>query len=66
MSTLDTKLDIKSSHLILPEGITHIDLWAYSQSSIVSAYLPDSLRTIGMCAFKDCKNLKEVSMPPNA
>lgn len=51
--------------LVLPEGMTHIDLWAYSKSRIVSAWLPNSLRTVGMCAFKDCSLLETVSMSPN-
>jgi hypothetical protein len=53
-------------NLALPEGVIHIDHWAYTRSSIVSLYLPDSLRTIGMCSFKDCPNLTEVSMSPNS
>jgi hypothetical protein len=51
--------------LTLPEGLTHIDLWAFSGSEIKSVLLPSSLRTIGMCAFKGCVNLREVSMSPN-
>lgn len=52
--------------LVLPEGLTHIDHWAYSKSLIRTAWLPSSLRTIGMCAFKDCKQLREVSLSPNS
>lgn len=51
--------------LRLPEGTTHVDIWAYSGSNIESVYLPNSLRTMGMSAFKDCKHLKEVSLTPN-
>ena len=51
--------------LHFPEGITHIDIWAYSGSKIESAVLPNSLRTMGMSAFKDCKFLKEISLTPN-
>ena len=51
--------------LVLPEGVTHIDLWAFSKSRIRTARLPSSLRTVGMCAFRDCKLLTEVSMSPN-
>lgn len=52
--------------LILPEGDTHIDHWAYSKSLIRTVWLPGSLRTIGMCAFRDCKRLREVSLSPNS
>jgi hypothetical protein len=51
--------------LILPEGSTHIDGWYYSRSRISSAYLPSSLRTIGVSAFQGCSRLKSVSMSPN-
>lgn len=51
--------------LALPEGATHIDTWAYSKSRIRAARLPSSLRTVGMNAFRDCKELTEVSMSPN-
>ncbi len=51
--------------LVLPEGLTHIDVWYYSKSRITSAWLPNSLRTIGMSAFQDCAFLTEVSMSPN-
>lgn len=53
------------SALLLPEGITHIDVWYYSKSRITRAFLPNSLRTIGMSAFQGCSLLKEVSMSPN-
>lgn len=52
--------------LVLPEGMTHIEHWGFSKSLIQSARLPSSLRTIGMCAFKGCTRLKEVSMSPNS
>lgn len=51
--------------LRLPEGITHLDIWSYAGSNIKRVWLPNSLRTIGMCSFKDCKQLQEVSMTPN-
>lgn len=54
------------TELSLPEGVTHIDHWAYASSIIESLYLPNSLRTVGMCAFKDCRRLKTVSLSPNS
>ena len=53
------------TELSLPEGVTHIDHWAYCSSIIEALYLPNSLRTLGMCAFKDCRQLKTISMSPN-
>ena len=46
--------------LALPEGVTHIDHWAYHSSLIENLVLPNSLRTLGMCAFKDCRSLKRM------
>lgn len=56
---------IPPKELRLPEGVTHIDIWAYAGSKVESVYLPNSLRTIGMSAFKNCTALKEVSLTPN-
>ena len=58
------KLD-NFAELVLPEGVTHIDHWAYSNSVIKKLVLPNSLRTLGMCAFKDCRELETVSLSPN-
>ncbi|MBQ7991600.1 MAG: leucine-rich repeat domain-containing protein [Solobacterium sp.] len=55
-----------SGSLTLPEGITHIDNWGFSGSLISTAWLPNSLRTVGMSAFKNCKYLTKVSMSPNS
>ena len=54
------------TELSLPEGVTHIDHWAYADSTIETLTLPNSLRTVGMCAFKDCRKLKKVSLSPNS
>ena len=54
-----------SSDLVLPEGVTNVDIWEFSKASIKTLYLPNSIRTIGMCAFKDCTALEKVSMSPN-
>ena len=51
--------------LVFPEGHTHIDLYAFARSRIRRARLPGSLRTMGMCAFRDCKQLEEVSLSAN-
>lgn len=62
------KKSLKDPNIItlsLPEGITNIDLWAYSNTNIQKVYLPNSLRTIGACAFKNCKQLVEVSISAN-
>lgn len=57
---VSVKLD-HFTELSLPEGVTHIDHWAYAGSIIESLYLPNSLRTLGMCAFKDCRGTGALS-----
>lgn len=54
-----------SLDLMIPEGVINIDMWEYSRSGIRTLSLPDSLRTVGMCAFKDCVKLEKVTMSPN-
>lgn len=51
--------------LDLPEGVVNIDFWEYARSGIHSLVLPNSLRTVGVSAFMDCKDLKTVVMSPN-
>lgn len=51
--------------LDLPEGVVNIDLWEYARSDIQTLVLPNSLRTVGVSAFMDCKDLRTVVMSPN-
>lgn len=55
----------ETENLVIPEGVTNIDLWEYSRCEFHTLSLPNSLRTVGMCAFKDCRKLKKVTMSPN-
>ncbi len=60
----------KVSHLIIPETynglvVDKIGEDAFFESTIISAYLPDSIKTIGKRAFSMCMNLKEVRMSNN-
>ena len=47
----------------VPDGVTHIDEWAFEGSGITSIILPDGVQTIGTLAFGNCRNLKTVTMP---
>ena len=54
-----------TEHVVLPEGMTHVEHWAFAGSAIRTAQLPNSLRTMGMCAFQNCRQLRSVSLSPN-
>ena len=54
--------------VIIPDRIdglpvTEISPYAFSESQITSIKLPDSLETIGECAFMFCENLKNIEIP---
>lgn len=52
--------------MILPEGVTQIDKWAfYGCTQMVAAMLPSSLTSIGEEAFTNCTKLVFVSIPGN-
>lgn len=51
-------------NVILPEGLTNLGEWAFSQcEKLTSVVLPKSLTAIGECAFNNCSSLTKVEMP---
>ncbi len=51
-------------HIIIPEGITRIDGYAFdSNKSIQSVQIPNSVTWIDGCAFLQCSNLVDVKLP---
>ncbi len=53
-----------SETILIPNYITHIDDWAFSEcKNLNSIELPDNLTTIGDYAFYKCKNLTEIKLP---
>lgn len=65
-----------SNVLRIPEGYTHIDNWAFFDylartprmkniKELVEVIFPDSVRFIDGEAFKEVKNLREISLPKN-
>ncbi len=54
-------IDEQGKHLVIPEGITHIDYEAFSGAQIETLVLPSSLRTIGDWAFQAANTLKSVT-----
>ena len=47
----------------LPEGLTEISRYCFRYSGIQSLSLPQSVHTIGMCAFENCNSLSSISIP---
>lgn len=54
---------INTSYISLPEGIVEIGEEAFSHSGVEEIKLPSSLKLIKKYAFKDCSNLKEITLP---
>jgi len=51
-------------YVIVPEGVTKIDDFAFSHNiAIAVVILPDSVTEIGRGAFAGCKNLLNVRIP---
>ena len=47
----------------ISEGVTTIGEGAFYGTLLTSVYIPDSVKSIGDCAFDGCERLKEVSLP---
>lgn len=52
-----------TSNVIIPEGITSIEDYAFYSSEIESIVIPEGVTYIGPRAFMLCKNLQEVTFP---
>ncbi len=51
--------------VVLPEGVTTIDTYAFQNSGLTSIYLPETVKTIGNSAFRSTK-LTELVVPASA
>lgn len=49
--------------IIVPEGITHINDWVFSGSTVEEVILPSTLKTFGDRVFDNCLKLCKVSIP---
>ncbi len=62
----------KSKHIVIPANykgypVTGISRYAFQNNDFIeSVEIPDSVKTIGMYAFSDCDNLKEVKFLGNS
>ena len=65
MSTTLLKHGLKTSgDIIIPDGVTHIDDYAFSScGELTSVTIPDSVTNIGYCAFANCSNLTIINIP---
>lgn len=59
---LITYFAFDEADIVVPEGVTSIDNYAFESSEIRSVKLPDSLSSIGVRAFHNCDNLAKVQL----
>lgn len=59
----DAFKNAKIKELVVPYGVTKLDICAFSYSSIERISLPETLRTIDAYAFSNCTNLTELTIP---
>ena len=51
----------KATNIEIPKGVTRIGDHAFSgYDSLMTVTVPESVKSVGSCAFEDCKNLKDV------
>ena len=53
--------DIKE--VVVPEGVTYMNTWAFSRSSLTKIHLPESLTYINSYAFNNCSSLTCINIP---
>lgn len=49
--------------IIVKEGTTQIASYAFSHTGLSSIEIPDSVTSIGDCAFESCSNLRSITFP---
>lgn len=63
--SFDHKLVVpyKDPDFTLPRGIKTIKEYAFENTAMTVAYIPDGCRTISAYAFKDCRQLTQIRIP---
>lgn len=56
---------INTAEVVVPEGVTSIDMYAFAYSKIKKIELPKSLVSVGIGAFQNCGELTSVTIPEN-
>lgn len=51
------------STVTVPEGITRIEAFAFDETFVTEVILPDTVESIGMYAFSECKLLRQLQLP---
>ncbi len=55
--------DNYDSSYTIPNGVTRLEGWSFAISSLTSVTFPDSLKSIGCCAFVKSSKLKAIKIP---
>ena len=55
-------MDSQVDKVVLPEGLTTIEGWAFEGSSIRNIEMPDTITNIGYIAFRFCFELENVRL----
>lgn len=63
MKTLISCPSRKKGTINIPSTVTRIEESAFQQSKAEYINIPDSVKSIGYCAFEYCKNLKSIKIP---
>lgn len=53
----------KIKNIIVPDGVTKLDICAFAYSDIEKISLPETLKFVGAYAFSNCINLTELTIP---
>lgn len=54
-----------SEKVIIPKGVTEIGRYAFSENSVKTVIMPDTVREVQIAAFAGCKELKNVKFSKN-
>ncbi|MBR1530270.1 MAG: leucine-rich repeat domain-containing protein [Oscillospiraceae bacterium] len=57
------KYNHDEEHVLIPEGITDIDEYAFACSHMKSVVIPEGVIKIGQCAFANCLELEKITLP---
>ena len=56
-------IDKSIKEVVIKEGCKRIEIESFSRClSLEKVYLPSTIESIGMFAFNECKNLKEINL----
>lgn len=53
----------KTGTVVVPSGVTKIGPSAFSQSSATAVIIPNTVKTLGYCAFEYCDNIRTITIP---